>query len=704
LPDGDYFGHMPREIDARHFRWCNSAEPDFLDPARSSSVPSSALVTAMFDGLTTYRLDGLPAASLATDWVTSDDLRTFTFHLRHDARWSNGRAVTAYDVAYAIFRVANRITASPNADNINVLKNVTAYLTRKIAVLRRDVAPYRAGDVVEWVAEVADVDVNARTGSQPLALRDLGAPVSAAYARVPARAEVSLIELTGERATPPSPDGQVWAYVYDPHPTGGGVYGWVPAGELDGEPNAAVTLRVRRVTAKNQPGNFAPDDVLAADERAERPIVTVHARDLIASTDVLGVRVPDPYTIVFECADPTPFFVALTDDRAMRPTPIEAVSRWPEHWTDADHVVTSGPMHLVDWIERDRVELARSPTYWDQADIHVDRITAYTLDDQAANTNFYFTAGCDATNSNTIPSTYLPAINGELRGKPYKDFRISPYFAVYFAWINTKKLSNRHLRRALALAIDRAPIPTFIHGNELPTAQLTPGTPIGELSDANLAACRVTRTTPGYALVMIDGSLCYVPPPGLDYDLAKAKAELALARGELGAAFPAKINYRYNAGSEGHKQIAEYLQASWHKLGVDVEIEAEEWNSLLADTREGKYDIARLGNAGNVLDTETDFLSLLRCATPDNRGRYCNPAYEALMDEARTMRDRGARNAKLRDAEAVMLEDAPLLPMYVYTQKHLIKPYVSDYALNLIDRPTLWRVRLDPAWQPPGSP
>src|SRR5262249_16474775 len=149
--------------------------------------------------------------------------------------------------------------------------------------------------------------------------------------------------------------------------------------------------------------------------------------------------------------------------------------------------------------------------------------------------------------------------------------------------------------------------------------------------------------------------------------------------------FPARLNYRYNAGSEAHKQIAEYLQAEWRELGIDVDIEAQEFNSLLEDTRNGNYELARLGNIGFIADTESEFLALFRCNAPENRGKYCSPEFERLMDEARTLRDRDARNAKLREAEAVMIADAPLIPLYVFTQKHLIKPYVRGLSTNLID-------------------
>jgi oligopeptide transport system substrate-binding protein len=419
----------------------------------------------------------------------------------------------------------------------------------------------------------------------------------------------------------------------------------------------------------------------------------------VCSTDAIGVAVPDPYTIVFETADPTPYFVALTAMIGLRASPIEAWSRWPRRWDRPEHIITSGPFHLVAWEERDRIELVRSPTYWDRGAVKLARFTSLSMDDQAASTNAYFTGACDATAANTVPSSYLPAINGELRGgRAYKDYDVAPFLGVYFLWIQTQKLPNRHLRRALALAIDRSAVPRFTHGGEIPTAQLTPGTPIARLSAAERAACGVTEATPGVALVMAGGQ-CYVPPPGLDHDPAAGRRELALARAEGGVP-DHPIEYRYNAGSEGHKQIAEYLQAAWAQIGVPVRLVAQEWNSLLDDTQRGEFEISRFGNVGNMVDPESEFLALLRCASAGNRGRYCSPRFEQLMDEARALTDPRARNARLRDAEAVMLDDAPLLPIYILTQKHLIEPYVRDYSVNLIDQPPLWRIWIDPGARP----
>ena len=131
LPDGDYFGRTDKRV-AGTFRWCNGGEPDHLDPVIASSQASAPLIAPLFDGLATYGMDGLPVPSLATRWEISDDLRTFTFHLRSDARWTNGRAVTAYDVAYSAIRTATPSTASPNADTLAPLRNAAGYLARKV--------------------------------------------------------------------------------------------------------------------------------------------------------------------------------------------------------------------------------------------------------------------------------------------------------------------------------------------------------------------------------------------------------------------------------------------------------------------------------------------------------------------------------------------------------------------------------------------
>ncbi|MBP9207631.1 MAG: peptide ABC transporter substrate-binding protein [Kofleriaceae bacterium] len=725
MPEGDYFGRVPdiSGRNPRHLRWCNSGEPESMDPAQASTTTAMKLLYSMFDGLMVYDQKGLPTPSLATQVDQAPDLRRFTFTMHDKGRWSNGRPLSAYDIAYSVARVLHPLTASPNADGLDSLKNQKQYVGNVIRVVLRDVGELRAGELVDVVgmdgksrdeldqAKVEIPDSNKRTGSKPLALRDLGAAERDAYARVPAGSEVTLIELSGRPAAAPHPDGATaWAYVHTTlGATGsGGTYGWVPAAELDGLPHAAVRYQVKRLPMKRQPGLDASAEELAADEKVERPTLEATGADLLMLPEALGMRTPDARTVVLETTNPTPFFLNLTNNRVLRPTPREAVSRRPKRWAEPGTIVTSGPMHLTVWKERDRIELVRSPTYWNPSEVKLDKLTAFSLEDQATTANYYATGGCDATTSNNIPASYLPVLSGEKRGGAehrYKDYFSEPYLGIYFAFVNTKKVNNRHLRRAMAHAIDRRPIPNITKGGQIPTTSLSPGTPISKLTDDELALCGVTRDQPGVAMLMITGQLCYVPPPGLDFDPAKAKEELALAKQEMGPAFPKTLTYRYNTGSESHKYIAEFLQSSWKDvLGLDIRLESQEWKVFVNDTREGNYELARFGSIMNFPDTEAELLPNWRCESPDNRSQWCRPEFEELVVSAQPLADRKARLEKIYAAEKYLLEDVAVIPLYVYTQQHLQKPYVRDLFINLVDQPPMYRAYLDPNWASAPAP
>src|SRR6185295_4867378 len=149
LPDTEFFGRIPEVTEPRHLRYCNSKEPEAIDPALATTTGAMKITYVLFDGLTIHDKDGLPEASLATGWGISEDLRTYTFHLRDGARWSNGRVITAWDVAYQVIRVLHPLTASPNAEILATIKNAKGYLGRRVFALRRPVGPYPAGEIVE---------------------------------------------------------------------------------------------------------------------------------------------------------------------------------------------------------------------------------------------------------------------------------------------------------------------------------------------------------------------------------------------------------------------------------------------------------------------------------------------------------------------------------------------------------------------------
>jgi len=368
-------------------------------------------------------------------------------------------------------------------------------------------------------------------------------------------------------------------------------------------------------------------------------------------------------------------------------------------------IVTSGPFHLTYWRQRDKFELRRSATFWGRDAVRLARVTIYSINDQSAAANLYYQGACDATTTNNVPSSYLPVLAGEAgpTGRPKLDYVRAPYNGIYFYLVNVKRLDNVHLRRALSHALDRSRLPLILKGGQIPTTSMTPGKPIAQLTAEERALCGVDGDAPGLAAIVVKGQACYLPPPGPGYDPERARAELARAKAEMGARFPAVIHVKFNTGVESHKHIAEWIQREWQeRLGLRVELESQEWKVFLKDTANLEYDVARMGSIGNLPDPEAEFLNQMKCESPDNRTGWCSARFDELYRKAEAEPDRRRRLAYAREAEAIMLDEAPIVPLYVYTQHVLAKPYVRGLAVNLFDQQSLRDVWIDPDWRKAG--
>ena len=106
----------------------NGAEPETLDPQKLTGVPEANIAYDLYEGLATLDDHGNPTGGVAKSWDVSDDGKVYTFHLRDDAKWSNGDPITADDVVYSLRRIVDPKVAAEyayiyapilNADDIN---------------------------------------------------------------------------------------------------------------------------------------------------------------------------------------------------------------------------------------------------------------------------------------------------------------------------------------------------------------------------------------------------------------------------------------------------------------------------------------------------------------------------------------------------------------------------------------------------------
>src|SRR5262245_58168994 len=95
------------------FTFVNETEVASVDPALTNGIPEARMVFALFEGLCRPRADnGQAEPGVAEKWEISEDGRVYTFHLRKNAKWSNGEPITAQDYLYSIRRLLDPLTAS----------------------------------------------------------------------------------------------------------------------------------------------------------------------------------------------------------------------------------------------------------------------------------------------------------------------------------------------------------------------------------------------------------------------------------------------------------------------------------------------------------------------------------------------------------------------------------------------------------------
>ncbi len=178
--------------------------------------------------------------------------------------------------------------------------------------------------------------------------------------------------------------------------------------------------------------------------------------------------------------------------------------------------------------------------------------------------------------------------------------------------------------------------------------------------------------------------------PGLRRALSKpyeervAEARELYRRSGYSSQRPLKVEVRYNTG-EVHNRLAVAVAAMWKDaLGVETTLYAEEFRALLQTIQRKETQVFRSSWVGDYNDAFT-FAQLHQSSFGINLTGYSNPRYDALLDEAMRTADPARRRALLEEAERIMLADHPVLPLYFYVNKHLVKPYVVGWSDNVMN-------------------
>ena len=180
-------------------------------------------------------------------------------------------------------------------------------------------------------------------------------------------------------------------------------------------------------------------------------------------------------------------------------------------------------------------------------------------------------------------------------------------------------------------------------------------------------------------------TLCRMNPIFIHANAPHPNAARLLAEAGFpeGRGFP-KIEFLYNT-SESHKLIAEAIQEMWRRdLGVEVRLANQEFSSTLEARRTGAYEILRSSWSADYADPAS-FLDIFRSDSGNNFTAWSSPAYDTTLTAASRAATAAERNALFRQAESLLLDAAPIIPIYHYTHVFVIRPEVKGWFPTLLD-------------------
>jgi len=612
------------------FRFLNGTEPKTLDPHLATGEPEHRLMEAIFEGLA--RLDARslePVPGVAESWDVTADGKTYTFHLRQSARWSDGRPVTAHDFTYAWRRLQNPALGGEYAYIMHMVRFAEALNTHLAQATALE------GPVLKALDEL-------------LAKNPQLIPKSA------------LKEFDAKQ---------------DLH------------GTLKGTPNPKLRAFLLRADSDATPADLRELRSELLSEGARRRQLHQEA-ELHFGIDG-GVYAKDDHTLVVELVAPTPYFLELTTFYPFYPVPRWAIERSSRDWFVPGKIVSNGPYTIADWRVGDRIRLERSPTYWARSDVKLASIDALATENLTTALNLYLTGELDWLPSNSYPQELGPDLRK--RSDFYSGPALIAYY--YRINCTRKPFDDVRVRKALNLAIDREQITKNVLalGQTPATHTVPPGVrgyePPPTAISYDVTEARKLLAEAGFP----DGK--GFPKFGILYNTMEAHKKIAeLVADQLRRNLNLDVvayNQEWQSFLESTRAM-DYDIARYGWVGdyEDPNTFLDIWLTNGGNNRTGWGNVVydRLIEAASNVDqfmTAPEFL-LGRVHDPQKLQLLTRQVGESSGAPERLAAMAKLRLALLAEAEGILVrDDFPIIPLYFYVISGLVKPQVRGFYPTL---------------------
>ena len=388
----------------------------------------------------------------------------------------------------------------------------------------------------------------------------------------------------------------------------------------------------------------------------------------LTDSAALGAEALDDHTLRLTLEHPTPYLPALTAQPVWFPVNPRVLAKFGDvnqrlpAWTRPENLVGNGPFTLAEWTPNARLVVAKNLAYWDAASVRLERIVFFPTESPEVEERNFRAGQVHVTYS--LPTSKLDTY----RTTNAAALRLDPFLQAIFLRFNTTRppFGDARVRRALSLAVDRAAIASSVlRGAQNPARSFTP-------PDCAGYTARATVPT--------------------DYEAARRL--LAEAGFPAGRGLP--ILDLQVRNDEYQPRLAEVLQAQWKKeLGVTITITPLEQKTWVQNQQTLNYTLSGAGWIGDFIDPVT-FLDLFVSGGGNNWTGWANPTYDGLIRQATATADPVARREIFQQAEALLLEQAPVAPVYFGVRAYLIHSAVRGWEPTLLGLHQYKKVHLAP--------
>jgi len=430
---------------------------------------------------------------------------------------------------------------------------------------------------------------------------------------------------------------------------------------LEGGKRYRFTLRP---DARWSNGNqVTADDFVRAWHRAFTPETAAATADLLKdvrnageilqgkmAVEELGIVAVEPDVLEITLNNPAPWILEILAHPVS--FPLHRVSM-----DDPLNAPVNGPFVLADWVPRASIRLERNPWFHGADSVSAQVVEYYPIEDPASELSRYRAGELEI--SETIPAGRF----GWLQENLPADLRVHPYLGSFWLGLNFRHpaLGNsRELRQALSLAINREIlVRTVLGAGELPAWSVVPPG-ISNYQPADMAFA------------------------GMSQKAREAEAVRLFGQSGVSRHEPLLLELRYNT-SGVHRRVAVAVSAMWKQvLGVNTQLVNEEWKVFVNNRKMGVVtEVFRGGWIADFADPAS-FLDLFTIGNSLNNTFYENPDFEILLKSAKIASGQ-SRMELLHQAEELLMQDMPVIPLYYYVSRHLVNPEIGGFVDNVRD-------------------